>query len=387
MWRVARLFCFILANNQKRRKRMAPNEYLKETDNNVDNTKSFQDMIILTNLRKMYGDFVAVENTTLNIKKGEFLTFLGSSGCGKTTTLRMIAGFEDPTDGSILINGQHAEHLPPNRRDVNTVFQNYALFPHLTVWDNIAFGLKLKKYSKKEIRQKVEDVIKLVKLEEHAEKAPEQLSGGQKQRVAIARALVNNPKVLLLDEPLGALDLKLRKEMQLELKQLQKQLKITIIYVTHDQEEALTMSDRIVVMNHGHIEQIGTAKEIYEKPATKFVAQFIGETNLFEDAVVKQANGNEYRVEVGGQEIRCLSELKFNENDSVHLSVRPENMVVSKQPKENMNFLKVIFSEKIYVGNLTKCIAFDENKQRQIIATQFSEDVPDLEEGKEIYVN
>jgi spermidine/putrescine transport system ATP-binding protein len=296
---------------------MAPNEYLKETDNNVDNTKSFQDMIILTNLRKMYGDFVAVENTTLNIKKGEFLTFLGSSGCGKTTTLRMIAGFEDPTDGSILINGQHAEHLPPNRRDVNTVFQNYALFPHLTVWDNIAFGLKLKKYSKKEIRQKVEDVIKLVKLEEHAEKAPEQLSGGQKQRVAIARALVNNPKVLRVDEPLGALDLKLRKEMQLELKQLQKQLKITIIYVTHDQEEALTMSDRIVVMNHGHIEQIGTAKEIYEKPATKFVAQFIGETNLFEDAVVKQANGNEYRVEVGGQEIRCLSELKFNENDSV----------------------------------------------------------------------
>ena len=180
--------------------------------------KSTQDMIILTNLRKQYGDFVAVENTTLNVKKGEFLTFLGSSGCGKTTTLRMIAGFEDPTEGSILIGGKHAEHLPPNKREVNTVFQNYALFPHLTIRENIAFGLKLQKVKKAEIKERVENIIKLVKLEEHADKSPDQLSGGQKQRVAIARAIVNNPKVLLLDEPLGALDL-LRKEMQLELKQ------------------------------------------------------------------------------------------------------------------------------------------------------------------------
>ena len=245
--------------------------------------KSTQDMIILTNLRKQYGDFVAVENTTLNVKKGEFLTFLGSSGCGKTTTLRMIAGFEDPTEGSILIGGKHAEHLPPNKREVNTVFQNYALFPHLTIRENIAFGLKLQKVKKAEIKERVENIIKLVKLEEHADKSPDQLSGGQKQRVAIARAIVNNPKVLLLDEPLGALDLKLRKEMQLELKQLQRELEITFIYVTHDQEEALTMSDRIVVMNKGRIEQVGTAHEIYERPQTKFVAQFIGETNLFED--------------------------------------------------------------------------------------------------------
>lgn len=248
--------------------------------------RSTQDMIILTNLRKQYGDFVAVENTTLNVKKGEFLTFLGSSGCGKTTTLRMIAGFEDPTEGSILIGGKHAEHLAPNKREVNTVFQNYALFPHLTIRENIAFGLKLQKVKKAEIKERVDNIIKLVKLEEHADKSPEQLSGGQKQRVAIARAIVNNPKVLLLDEPLGALDLKLRKEMQIELKQLQRELEITFIYVTHDQEEALTMSDRIVVMNKGRIEQVGTAHEIYERPQTKFVAQFIGETNLFEDVEI-----------------------------------------------------------------------------------------------------
>lgn len=315
-----------------------------------------QDMIILTNLRKQFGDFVAVENTNLRVKKGEFLTFLGSSGCGKTTTLRMIAGFEDPTDGSILIGGRHVEHLPPNKRDVNTVFQNYALFPHLTVRQNIAFGLKIQKVPKAEIKERVDRIIKLVKLEEHADKAPDQLSGGQKQRVAIARAIVNNPKVLLLDEPLGALDMKLRKEMQLELKALQRQLQITFIYVTHDQEEALTMSDRIAVMNRGRIEQVGSAFDIYEKPQTKFVAQFVGETNLFENA------------------------------DGTYTSIRPENMRLSKEPVAGRDSLPVRFESMVYVGNITKLHCISASGQK-LIASEFSEDAESFHEGDQLYIN
>lgn len=348
--------------------------------------KSSQDMIILTNLRKQYDDFVAVENTSLSIKKGEFLTILGSSGCGKTTTLRMIAGFEDPTEGSILIGGKHAEHLPPNRRDVNTVFQNYALFPHLTIRENIAFGLKLKKTNKKEIEERVERIIKLVKLEEHADKSPDQLSGGQKQRVAIARAIVNNPSVLLLDEPLGALDLKLRKEMQLELKQLQKELKITFVYVTHDQEEALTMSDRIVVMNKGKIEQVGTSREIYEKPATKFVAQFIGETNLFEDSRICEVKEGSYQVSIGNQTITASSEITFAQDDLVHISIRPENMKVTRQPLEGRAYMRVIYDSTIYVGNITKSIAYLSDGHK-ITATEFSEDTTSFEKGEQVYVN
>lgn len=347
---------------------------------------SSQDMIILTNLRKQYDDFVAVENTTLTIKKGEFLTILGSSGCGKTTTLRMIAGFEDPTEGSILIGGKHAEHLPPNRRDVNTVFQNYALFPHLTIRENIGFGLKLKKVNKREIDERVENIIKLVKLEEHADKSPDQLSGGQKQRVAIARAIVNNPSVLLLDEPLGALDLKLRKEMQLELKQLQKQLKITFVYVTHDQEEALTMSDRIVVMNKGKIEQIGTSREIYEKPATKFVAKFIGETNLFEDATVRMVEKDGYKVSIGNQMITASSDHSFCSEELVHISIRPENMKVTRKPLEGREYMKVAYDSTIYVGNITKNVTVLSNGKK-IIATKFSGDTTMFEKGEEVYVN
>lgn len=348
--------------------------------------KSVQDMIILTNLQKKYGDFVAVENTTLNIKKGEFLTFLGSSGCGKTTTLRMIAGFEDPTEGSILIAGKHAEHLPPNKRDVNTVFQNYALFPHLTIRENIAFGLKLSKVKKREREERVENIIRLVKLQEHADKSPEQLSGGQKQRVAIARAIVNNPKVLLLDEPLGALDLKLRKEMQLELKQLQKELKITFIYVTHDQEEALTMSDRIVVMNKGRIEQVGTAHEIYERPLTKFVAQFIGETNLFEDARIVQKSEMSYVVDLGGQKIGTISARQFESGDLTHISIRPENMKMTRTPVEGRECIKATYDSTIYVGNISKSIAFTEWGQK-LVATEFSEDAGSFEKGEIVYVS
>lgn len=348
--------------------------------------KSTQDMIILTNLRKQYGDFVAVENTTLNVKKGEFLTFLGSSGCGKTTTLRMIAGFEDPTEGSILIGGKHAEHLPPNKREVNTVFQNYALFPHLTIRENIAFGLKLQKVKKAEIKERVENIIKLVKLEEHADKSPDQLSGGQKQRVAIARAIVNNPKVLLLDEPLGALDLKLRKEMQLELKQLQRELKITFIYVTHDQEEALTMSDRIVVMNKGRIEQVGTAHEIYERPQTKFVAQFIGETNLFEDVEILEKNGNDYVVAIGSEKVSTDSMKDFKPGEKVHISIRPENMKLSRTPMEGRESIAVTYDSNIYVGNISKFVVFTD-QGRRLTASGFSEDAGTFNKGDKVYIN
>ena len=349
-------------------------------------TKSTQDMIILTNLRKQYGDFVAVENTTLNVKKGEFLTFLGSSGCGKTTTLRMIAGFEDPTEGSILIGGKHAEHLPPNKREVNTVFQNYALFPHLTIRENIAFGLKLQKVKKAEIKERVENIIKLVKLEEHADKSPDQLSGGQKQRVAIARAIVNNPKVLLLDEPLGALDLKLRKEMQLELKQLQRELEITFIYVTHDQEEALTMSDRIVVMNKGRIEQVGTAHEIYERPQTKFVAQFIGETNLFEDVEILEKNGNDYVVAIGSEKVSTDSMKDFKPGEKVHISIRPENMKLSRTPMEGRESIAVTYDSNIYVGNISKFVVFTDQGKR-LTASEFSEDAGIFNKGDKVYIN
>lgn len=348
--------------------------------------KSTQDMIILTNLRKQYGDFVAVENTTLNVKKGEFLTFLGSSGCGKTTTLRMIAGFEDPTEGSILIGGKHAEHLPPNKREVNTVFQNYALFPHLTIRENIAFGLKLQKVKKAEIKERVENIIKLVKLEEHADKSPDQLSGGQKQRVAIARAIVNNPKVLLLDEPLGALDLKLRKEMQLELKQLQRELEITFIYVTHDQEEALTMSDRIVVMNKGRIEQVGTAHEIYERPQTKFVAQFIGETNLFEDVEILEKNGNHYIVAIGSEKVSTDSMKDFKPGEKVHISIRPENMKLSRTPMEGRESIAVTYDSNIYVGNISKFVVFTDQGKR-LTASEFSEDAGTFNKGDKVYIN
>lgn len=348
--------------------------------------KEGQDMIILTDVRKQFGDFVAVADTNLRVKKGEFFTFLGSSGCGKTTTLRMIAGFEDPTQGSILIGGKHVEHLPPEKREVNTVFQNYALFPHLTVRQNIAFGLKLAKVKKKEIEQRVEEIIRLVKLEEHADKAPDQLSGGQKQRVAIARAIVNNPQVLLLDEPLGALDMKLRKEMQLELKELQQKLSITFLYVTHDQEEALTMSDRIAIMNKGVIEQVGTPFEIYEKPLTKFVAKFIGETNLFEDSKIIDKNGTNYKVDIGEAEISAESTRQFNNGDLTHVSIRPENIKLSVEPIPGRESIPVTFDKMVYVGNISKfyCIT---NSGKRMIASEFSEDADSFRHGDKIYIN
>jgi len=237
------------------------------------------------------GDVRAVEHVDLRIDEGEFFSLLGPSGCGKTTTLRMIAGFEEPTNGQILLHGRDMVGVPPYRRDVNMVFQQYALFPHMDVFENVAFGLRRKKVPKDEIRRRVTETLQLVELEGREKRRPRQLSGGQQQRVALARALVNRPRALLLDEPLGALDLKLRQAMQLELKRIQREVGITFVYVTHDQEEALTMSDRLVVMNAGRIEQLGSPRELYERPGTRFVANFIGTSNIVTGRLDRKGDG------------------------------------------------------------------------------------------------
>jgi len=236
----------------------------------------------LSDLVKRYGDLHAVDGVSLEIGRGEFFTLLGPSGSGKTTTLRLIAGFELPDGGSVELAGRNVEHLPPYARDVNTVFQDYALFPHMSVEDNVAYGMRVRKVPKPERRRRAEEALELVRLARTGARRPAQLSGGQRQRVALARAVVNRPKVLLLDEPLGALDLKLRQEMQLELKRIQQEVGITFVYVTHDQEEALTMSDRLAVFNHGRIEQVGAPAEVYERPASEFIASFVGVSNLLE---------------------------------------------------------------------------------------------------------
>ncbi len=285
-------------------------------------------IIELKNVSKHYGQTYAVEDFNLYVKKGEFITFLGPSGCGKTTTLRMIAGFEMPTSGQILLNGTDISGLPPYQRPVNTVFQRYALFPHLDVYDNIAFGLKLKKITdggktrkltRKEISEKVRSALKIVDLEEYEDRDISTLSGGQQQRIAIARAIVNEPEILLLDEPLGALDLKMRKDMQLELKAMHKKLGITFIYVTHDQEEALTLSDTIVVMKDGMIQQIGTPEGIYNEPANAFVADFIGESNIYSGTVIDRL-----KVRFLGHVFDALDE--FEKNEKVDVVVRPEDV-------------------------------------------------------------
>lgn len=280
-------------------------------------------IIELKHIQKSYdGIRDVVEDFNLEIKKGEFVTFLGPSGCGKTTTLRMIAGFELPTSGEILLHGKDISALPPNKRPINTVFQRYALFPHMNIRDNIAFGLKLKKLSKEEIDEKVTRVLKIVDLEGMEKRSISTLSGGQQQRIAIARAIVNEPEILLLDEPLGALDLKMRQEMQLELKQMHEQLGITFIYVTHDQEEAITMSDKIVVMADGKIQQVGTAEDIYNEPKNVFVADFIGESNIYNGIMT-----DTLKVRFCDAEFECLD--NYPKGTSTDVIVRPEDVVLT----------------------------------------------------------
>ena len=282
-------------------------------------------IIELRHISKVYSDngFKAVDDFNLEVKRGEFVTFLGPSGCGKTTTLRMIAGFEMPTSGEILLNGEDISQLPANKRPINTVFQRYALFPHMNIYDNIAFGLKLKKLPKEEIRKKVKRILDIVDLEGFENRKISTLSGGQQQRIAIARALVNEPEILMLDEPLGALDLKMRQEMQIELKHMHDELGITFIYVTHDQEEALTMSDKIVVLSEGRIQQIGTPEDIYNEPQNAFVADFIGESNIFKGIMT-----GHMKVRFCGGEFIGMDDVP--EGTLVDVVVRPEDVIITK---------------------------------------------------------
>ena len=299
---------------------------------------------------KRFGDAVAVDDLNLEIEKGEFFSLLGPSGCGKTTTLRMVAGFEQPNEGRIYLDGEPVETVPPYERNVNTVFQNYALFEHLSIADNVAFGLKRRKVEKGEIRTRVAEALELVELHERENARPGELSGGQKQRVALARALVNRPSVLLLDEPLGALDLKLRKQMQVELKGIQREVGITFLYVTHDQEEALAMSDRIAVMEGGLVKQCSSPEEVYEHPTGPFVAGFIGVSNLLPG---KAENGG---VRLDSGEL-CAADVPSDcaEGSPVQLSVRPEK-VWTEKPEEGMVSVEGTIVERVYVGTSTQVI-------------------------------
>jgi len=307
-----------------------------------------ENIIELKHIKKCYDEnTVVIEDFNLEVKKGEFVTFLGPSGCGKTTILRMIGGFELPTSGEILLNGKDISVLPPNKRPINTVFQKYALFPHLNVYDNVAFGLKLKKFSKKEMDEKVRHALEIVDLEGFEKRSIHTLSGGQQQRIAIARAIVNEPKLLLLDEPLSALDYKMRKEMQLELKNMHKRLGITFIFVTHDQEEALTMSDKIVVIADGEIQQVGTPEEIYNEPSNLFVADFIGESNIFKGRVTGKR-----KVDFCGASFDCVDDYEIG--TIVDAVVRPEDIEVTKEGKGQIKgeILSADFKGTFYIVSI-----------------------------------
>jgi spermidine/putrescine transport system ATP-binding protein len=311
----------------------------------------------LSSVTKRFGDLVAVDDLSLAIPEGDFFTLLGPSGCGKTTTLRMVAGFEEASSGRVLIDGDDVAGVPPYKRPTNTVFQSYALFPHLNVKDNVAFGLKRQNVDKAEIDRRVSTELERVGLAGEAKRRPAQLSGGQQQRVALARALVNLPKVLLLDEPLGALDLKLRKGLQVQLKQIQREVGITFVYVTHDQEEALTMSDRIAVMNHGRIEQVADAEEVYDKPATTFVAGFIGVSNLM-PGVVKSGGPNGEVLLDSGVAVRAAVN-GFAPGDRCNAVVRPEKLWITPEGEKvdgNLPSVEGLVESSLYLGTSTQMI-------------------------------
>lgn len=338
-------------------------------------------IVSLKNVEKWFGENHVVKNMNLEIQEGEFLTLLGPSGCGKTTTLRMIAGFEDASSGTIEVQGVRVEEMEPFQRDVNTVFQNYSLFPHMTVFENVAYGPSIKKIPKEQIKKSVSEMLELVQMSGYESRKPDELSGGQKQRVAIARALINQPRVLLLDEPLGALDMKLRRQMQIELKRLQKKLGITFVYVTHDQEEAMTMSDRIAVMSDGLILQIDNPVEIYEKPKSRFVADFIGESNIFEGKIKTMEDGILHAECKQGD---CLLYGKgFEAGEDIFISVRPEYLMLSKEKQEGFS-LKAKIIDYVFMGTLVKAILLTEDG-KEIKYSRFEKN-QSLDIGDEVYL-
>ena len=316
------------------------------------------DFIQFENVSRQYGKVRAVDGVTLGVRRGEFFSLLGPSGCGKTTLLRMLAGFERPDTGRVWLDGQDITELPPERRKVNTIFQNYALFPHLSVRQNIAFGLAVARRPRREVDDEVDRMLALIQMGEHADKHIDQISGGQKQRVAIARALINKPAVLLLDEPLAALDLKLRQRMLIELDLVHDQVGITFLYVTHDQGEAMSLADRVAVMNAGRIEQLGTAAEIYETPRTSFVAAFIGDSNFFEGTVAEVVDAEHVRLAIEGfDDLLAFNDKGLAVGDHVYLSVRPEKIRISREAparSPEYNTVRAVVEDVIYLGTHTK---------------------------------
>ena len=347
--------------------------------------------IELRNVTKRFGTVTAVDAISLQIRGGEFFSLLGPSGCGKTTTLRLIAGFEQPTFGEIYLDSQAMGNTPAHRRNVNTVFQNYALFPHLSVEENIAFGLKMKRIAKHERERRVHDMLDLVKLTGYGKRRPSELSGGQQQRVAVARALVNHPAILLLDEPLAALDLKLRKQMQLELKSLQRTLGITFVYVTHDQGEALSLSDRIAVMQDGRVLQVGTPSELYEHPNCHFVADFIGHSNFFHGVIVEY-KGNQVSIRLSDILIPLIAQTneRLQPITQVTLAVRPERISLSlTEPVEGLNQLRGTVEEIMYLGTLLQyTVAISKNLHVIVHQPNFgSQSVQRYERGVQVYLS
>jgi spermidine/putrescine transport system ATP-binding protein len=337
-------------------------------------------LLILKQLSKTYGGNRVLDQFDLTIYDGEFFTLLGPSGCGKTTVLRMIAGLEDADIGEIRLAGEDIVAIPAENRPVNTVFQSYALFPHMTVFDNVAFGLRMSKVPKAEIESRVMEALEMVRLSDFARRKPNQLSGGQQQRVAIARAVVNRPRLLLLDESLSALDYKLRQQMQTELKRLQRKLGITFVYVTHDQEEALSMSDRVVVMNRGKVQQLGTPREIYEQPANLFVARFIGEINQLEGEIVSVDDSNQYEVKVEGLCWTLRTEHNFNAGDKVNVLLRPEDLRVEYLEKaDSSQALVGQIIERNYKGKTLDSIVRLPSGVELITSEFFDEDDPSFD--------
>lgn len=348
-------------------------------------------VVELRDIYKSIGDHEILHQINLNVREGEFLTLLGPSGCGKTTLLRLISGFEQPTKGIVAIDNVDVNGLPPHQRHVHTVFQSYALFPHMSVFENVAFGLRCQKVPSAEIQQRVNEVLRMVKLEKFAQRKPAQLSGGQQQRVAIARAAVNRPRVLLLDEPLSSLDYRLRKQMQIELKQLQRRLGITFVFVTHDQEEALSMSDRVVVMHDGHIEQIGTPQQVYEEPQNLTVAQFIGEANIFAGKVLSIQDNKQYIVQVLDKPRLTKSQRLLQVGQEVNILIRPEDVRVWGQPEvdDTTDMFPGTVEEVTYKGTTVDLIVRLVSNKIVAATEFFDEDDERLEYkiGEQVWVN